>query len=253
MKLIRDTWLLFARSMKATLRNPAFVILGLFQPVCYMLLFAPLLNNLAVAPGFPGGGALKVFTPGLLILLAMYGAAFVGFDLIGELRYGVVERLRVTPVSRLALLLGRALRDVVNLLVQSLLLLIVAWLLGLRASVAGVALMFVMIVLIGLLMSSFSYAIALAFKDENALSAMLNFIMQPLLLLSGILLPLSLAPLIIRDIARANPFSYAVDSSRSLFNGSLGDGAVLLGFAVMAILALLALYWAARSFRSALA
>ena len=110
MKVIRDTWLLFARSMKATLRNPAFVILGLFQPVCYMLLFAPLLNNLVNAPGFPSGGALKVFTPGLLILLAMFGAAFVGFDLLGELRYGVVERLRVTPVSRLALLLGRALR-----------------------------------------------------------------------------------------------------------------------------------------------
>jgi len=252
MKVIRDTWLLFARSMKATLRNPAFVILGLFQPVCYMLLFAPLLNNLVNAPGFPSGGALKVFTPGLLILLAMFGAAFVGFDLLGELRYGVVERLRVTPVSRLALLLGRALRDVVNLIVQSLLLLVVAWLMGLRASVAGVALMFVMIVLIGLLMSSFSYAVALAFKDENALSAMLNFIMQPLLLLSGILLPLSLAPLIIRDIAHANPFSYAVATSRALFNGNLSDGVVVVGFAVIATLALLTLYWAARSFRSAL-
>lgn len=253
MKVIRDTWLLFARSMKATLRNPAWVILGLFQPICYMLLFAPLLNNLVNAPGFPRGGALKVFTPGLLILLAMFGAAFVGFDLLSELRYGVIERLRVTPVSRLALLLGRALRDVMTLIVQSLLLLIMAWLMGLRASLGGVALMFVMIVLIGLLMSSFSYAIALAFKDENALSATLNFIILPLLLLSGILLPLSLAPSIIRDIARANPFSYAVDASRALFNGNPGAGAVPVGFIVMAVLALLTLFWAVRSFRRALA
>lgn len=253
MKLLRDTWLLFGRSMTATLRNPVWIILGLFQPVCYMLLFAPLLNNLADAPGFPRGGALTVFTPGLLILLAMFGAAFVGFDLIADLRYGIIERLRVTPVSRLALLLGRALRDVVTLLVQSLLLLIVAWLLGLRASLVGVALMFGMIILIGLLMSSCSYAVALAFKDENALASSLNFIMQPLLLLSGILLPLSLAPAVIRDIARANPFSYAVDAARALFNGSLGDNAVPVGFVVIAVLALLAIYWAARSFRGALA
>ncbi len=74
-KLLRDTWLLFERSMTATLRNPVWVIIGLFQPICYMLLFAPLLNNLAVAPGFPSGGALKVFTPGLLILLAIFRAA----------------------------------------------------------------------------------------------------------------------------------------------------------------------------------
>ena len=57
--------------------------------------------------------------PGLLVLLAMFGALFTGFGLIAELRAGVIERSRVTPVSRLALLLGRSLRDIVSLLVQA--------------------------------------------------------------------------------------------------------------------------------------
>ena len=57
--------------------------------------------------------------PGLLVLLAIFGGLFQGFGLIAELRAGVIERSRVTPVSRLALLLGRSLRDVVSLLVQA--------------------------------------------------------------------------------------------------------------------------------------
>src|SRR5262249_416067 len=117
MSVLRDTWLVFRRYLAITLRNPAWVVIGLVQPVLYLVLFAPLLQSVAAVRGFPAGGAYNVFVPGLLVQLGLFGSAFVGFSLIAELRGGVVERLRVTPVSRLALLLGRALRDVVSLLV----------------------------------------------------------------------------------------------------------------------------------------
>lgn len=253
MKLLRDTGLLFAREMRATLRNPVFVIIGLFQPVCYLLLFAPLLDGLTAAPGFPPGGALAVFTPGLLVLLGIFGTAFVGFGLIAQVRAGTVERLRVTPVSRLALPLGGALRDVVVLLVQALVLLLVAWLRGFRADPAGVALALGLVMLIGLLLALCSYALALALRDENALASTLQFFTLPVLLLSGIMLPLTLAPRWLRAIAALNPFAHAVDAARALFRGDIGDATIPRAFALVAVLALLALWWAARSFRQALA
>src|SRR5258708_33230568 len=79
---------------------------------------------MAATPGFPPGGAYNVFVPGLLIQLGLFGATGVGFGLIAELRAGVIERFRVTPVSRLALLLGRALRDILTLVIQSVLLIV---------------------------------------------------------------------------------------------------------------------------------
>src|SRR4051812_5577656 len=111
--------------MWLTLRNPVWVFIGLLQPILYLVLFGPLLKSVASAPGFPQGGAYNVFVPGLLIQLAMFGL-FVGFGLIAELRYGVVERMRVTPMSRTAMLLGRSLRDVVMLLVQALIMIVLA-------------------------------------------------------------------------------------------------------------------------------
>lgn len=253
MKLLRDTWLLFSRRLVATLREPVWVVMNLFAPLCYLVLFAPLLEGLSAAPGFPPGSALEVFAPGLLVLLGLYSASFVGFGLIAELRAGLVERLRVTPASRFALLLGPALVDVVVLVVQSLLLVAVAWPFGLRVSPAGFAVALVLLALLGLVLSSCSYALALALKDENVLASTLQFLTLPLLLLSGVLLPLSLAPDWLQVVASVNPLAYAVDTARALLDGDIASAEVLRGFAVLVPLAALAMWWAARSFRRALA
>src|ERR1700738_3381968 len=97
------------------LRNPVWVVIGVIQPIFYLLLFAPLLEGISHSPGFPQGGAYNVFVPGLLIQLGLFGASGVGFGLIAELRSGVIEPLRVTPVSRFAVLLGRPLRGLPSL------------------------------------------------------------------------------------------------------------------------------------------
>ncbi len=252
-KLLRDTWLIFVPNVRTTLRTPIWIIVGMFQPACYLLLFAPLLKPIAKTPGFPAGGALRVFTPGLLVMMAMFGSAYVGFGLIGDLRTGLIERLRVTPVSRLALLLGRALRDVLMLIFQSTVLLIVALALGLQASLAGVAIAYGLVVLIGLLAASCSYGLALATKSEDTLASSLNLFTLPLLLLSGIMLPLTLAPLWLQYLGTVNPLSHAVDAARLLFNGNLSDPTVAWGFVFLAIPTAVAVWWAARSFRTVVA
>ena len=120
MRLFSDTWLMFRRSLGLTVRQPAWLIAGVVQPFVYLLLFGPLLNSFADMPGFPEGGAFNVFVPGLLVMTALFGSTFVGFGFIDEMRNGVVERMRVTPMSRTATVLGRSLRDVVVFLVQGL-------------------------------------------------------------------------------------------------------------------------------------
>ena len=248
MKTLRDTWLVFQRNLGLTLRNPAWSVIGVIQPLLYLLLFAPLLKSIATTPGFPSGGAYNVFVPGLLIQLGLFGAAFVGFSLIAELRYGVVERMQVTPVSRLALLLGRALRDMLILLVQSLMLVLLSLPFGLDIHPAGLLVMLGLLALIGLLMASFSYALALWLKSEDAFAPLLTTVTLPLLLLSGVLLPLTLAPAWLRHIAAFNPLAYAVDAARAIFNDHLGDASVVKGIAITAILAVIALVLSARSF-----
>jgi len=200
-------------------------------------------------PGFPPGNAWQVFVPGLLVQLGMFGAAFVGFGIIGEWRLGVLERMRVTPVSRLALLLGRVLRDVLVLLLQAVVLVLAGVAFGLRAPLAGVLIGLGFVVLLAVSLASLSYAAGLLTRSEDAFAPLLNMIMMPLLLLSGILLPMSLAPGWLDALSRANPFRWIVEAMRDVFLGRYATVEVAAGLAVALALAVASVAAGTRTFR----
>jgi ABC-2 type transport system permease protein len=246
MKVLRDTSLIFNRQMQLLLRNPVWIFVGVFQPVMYLLLFAPLLKPALQVQS--NAAAYEIFVPGLLVLLAIFGGLFQGFGLIAELRAGVIERSRVTPVSRLALLLGRSLRDVVSLITQAVIITLLALVFDLRVFIGDLLLAYLMLALISLMTSALSYGVALLVKSEDALAPLMNTVAQPILLLSGILLPLTFAPGWLQGVADWNPFSWAVNGTRALFRGDLGAPDVWQGLLIMAALAVLAVAWAARMF-----
>jgi ABC-2 type transport system permease protein len=250
MSTLTATGLVFRRSLDRSLRNPAWVVIGLVQPVLYLAFFAPLLIPVIQStPGAPAGDAWQVFVPGMLVFLGLFGTLFAGFDLISEYRAGVVERMRVTPASRLALLLGRALKDAVVLIVQAAVFTLIALLFGLRASAAGVVFGLVLVGLLALATSCASYALALVLKSEDALAPTLNMITLPLMLLSGILLPMTLAPAWLYALSRINPFGYVVEAERAMFLGDFANPTVFVGLGVSALLLVVTVGWGVRTFQ----
>jgi len=249
MKLLRGIQLMFIRNMRQTLRSPIFVFVSLFQPLLYLFLFMPLLNGLGGVPGLPAGKTVQIFIPGLLVMMALFGSAFVGFNLIDDIRSGVIERFLVTPVSRSAILLGRVLRDAVVLLTQCVLITLVAIPLGLSVNVGGFLLSLVLYAMVSITMASMSYSFALIYRIEDPLAPTLNTITLPLSLLSGIMLPLALAPLWLQDLAKVNPFSYAVNASRALFAGSFHSVDIIKGFVIVFLLMSVVFWWSLNSLR----
>jgi ABC-2 type transport system permease protein len=141
----------------------------------------------------------------------------------------VIERMRVTPASRMALLAGRVLRDAVVLLVQSVVLLAAAYAFGLRAPIGGVVLAVLLVGAVGAAFASASYAVALLTGSEEGMASVTNSLAVPLLLLSGILLPMTLAPGWLRTVSNANPVKHIVDALRALFQGHVMTGTVGVG------------------------
>jgi ABC-2 type transport system permease protein len=250
MSFIRDTLLIFRRQLRLSLRQPAWVIIGLIQPILYLAFFGPLLHSVASGgvPGFPPGNSYSFFVPGLLIQLGLFGAAFVGFNIIADWRYGVIERMRVTPVSRLAILSGRVLRDVVALLVQALVLVLAGVAFGMRAPVGGVLAGFGFVAAVAVSLSAISYTVGLLTKSEDVLAPAINMVVVPLMLLSGIMLPLTIGPGWLQGVARATPFRYIIDAMRNAFAGHYLSTIMLEGIAVSVGLAAVCLWIAARAF-----
>jgi len=191
--MLTETFVVFQRQMRILLRNPVWVVFGLTQPIIYLVLFGPLLKKVS-GGGLGGNDSWRIFVPGLLMQLAIFGAGFAGFGIIQELREGVIDRQRVTPARRLSLILGRTLSNTVTIAVQGAVLIAVAIPFGLDPSWGGVAVSLACICVLAIGISAASYAMGLILKDEDAFAPFIQGVSLPLLLLSGVLLPMSLAP-----------------------------------------------------------
>jgi len=245
----RESYVVFWRQIRMNLRNPAWVLIGVMQPVLYLVLFGPLLKPLVKS--FPGAAdnPYTFLVPGLLVQLGMFGAFFAGFGLIAEWREGVIEAERVTPASRTALLVGRLMRDLLQLLVQALILVGLGYWMGLRGSVGGVAVGIVLTLLIGGACAAASNALALTTKSEDVMAPLINMVMMPVLLLSGIMLPMTLGPTWLKRLSDFMPFRWVVDGVRDSFVGDLSTSHVAWGTGWAAVLFALAVWWGTAVFR----
>ncbi|MGW2229278.1 ABC transporter permease [Streptomyces formicae] len=224
--LFSDTALIFGRYARQTLRSKFQMLFGVLTPLLYLLFFGPLLADLPLASR---GDSWQVLVPGLLLQLGLFGASFSGFALIIEKQFGVVERMRVTPVSRLALLLGRVLRDALLFVFQSVLLVIAALALGLRAPVGGILIGFVFVAVLSAGLASLSYALAMKVSKAHEFGPAVNAISLPAMLLSGLMLPMALAPTWLDVLSHFMPFRYLVDAVRAGYVGGYGTTAMLYG------------------------
>nr|WP_272923860.1 ABC transporter permease [Streptomyces sp. SID3343] len=241
--------MVFQRQSLLMWRTPIWLVVGLTQPIIYLLLFAPLLKTALEPMGATTyTDAYRIYVPGLLTVLCIFGGLYTGFSLLAELKAGVIERSRVTPVSRFALLLGRALREVVALLAQAVVITVLALPFGLRVGPLNLVLAYLLLGLLALMTSAISYGIALVLPNDAAMAPVVNTLAQPIALLSGVLLPLALAPMWLQTVAKWNPFYWAVEGIRALFSGHIGDSAVWQGLLVVVVMTIGAVFWSARLF-----
>jgi ABC-2 type transport system permease protein len=137
--------------------------------------------------------------------------------------------------------------------IQSTVLVLCALLFGLQFDLFGVLLLVLLILLIGVAMASTSFTLALITREGGMLAGVTNTFVLPLLILSGVMLPVSFGPPLIQALARLDPFLYAVNAARALINGSVFDPSVGIAFLVFAVLSLVTLAVFIRGMREAVA
>ncbi len=245
----RDTWLVFQRQMLLYLRQPTRIAFSFAYPVTMLVCFAPMMTRALSSQGVTNHvQAYRIYVPGLLAYIVAFGGLATGFGLLADIKAGIIERSRVTPVSRLALILGRALREVAVLIVQAVIVTIVALPAGARARLPDLLVVYVLLALVGLVTVSLSFALAMQVRNSAFLGPLMNSGAQPVMLVSGMLLPLTLAPLWMLYIARANPFYWGTNGVRALFADHLGDTTVWVSLLVLMAVSAVTLTWSVRMF-----
>ncbi|POH72723.1 ABC transporter permease [Arthrobacter glacialis] len=244
---VRDSWNVLVRELRPVVRDPFSLIFSLLQPLVFLGLFGPLLIGGSDAPA---GEVLQWFVPGILVMIALFGTGVTGSNLLMEMQTGSHERTLVAPIARPALLIGRALKEMAPIMVQAGVIALATIPFGFSVNPLGMLLGLVLIAIFGMGFGALSYTLALVSRSRDWMFwAVQQATIFPLMILSGMLLPLEDGPRWMQVAAAFNPISYVVAAERALFAGELSSPDVLWGFLAAAVLAAIGLAVGIRSIK----
>jgi ABC-2 type transport system permease protein len=239
MTFFYDSRTIFERHVTKLVRNPTLLATNLVTPILFLVLFSQLLQNLSLFPGITGN-YLSYLTPGIVILIAFIGATLSGVSIVNDLNSGFLSKMLTTQVNKAAILFGRLMTDIFVVLVQALITLAVAVIMGVNIATGlpGVLLILGTVSFFELALCGLFLAVGMKTRKTETISAIGNILFFPLIFISSAMFPSAFFPSWAQTISAYNPVSFASDATRELMQGGLNLGTIASAYGVMAAIAL---------------
>jgi daunorubicin resistance ABC transporter membrane protein len=179
-------------------------------------------------PGAEGVGYVQYFYPGIVMLVVLFTSIFTTMSVIEDRHKGFLQAVLVAPGARAALVLGKTLGGVSIALAQAAIFLALAPLGGFDLRAIGWAQLVLLLLGIGVGLSSLGFAIAWWLDSTQGYHVIMSVLLIPLWILSGAMFPMTGGPAWIGWLMRANPMAYAVAGvRRALYGGTPPGGGAL--------------------------
>ena len=249
---VAHSWFFAKRDLRNLARQPWWIAVSLAQPIIYLLLFAALFRKIVEIPGFGAESYLDFFTPGVVIMTALFSGGWGGMGVINDLDRGVMDRFLVSPARRGALIAGRLAQQTIVSTVQSLIIVVLGLILGASypGGVVGIVVLFVVAILLGTGFGALSIGLGLLLRREESVIAAVQFVLLPLTFLSSVFMAQNLAPDWIQSIARFNPVNWAARAGRDAVGPGTDWGVVLPDLGYLLAFTLVCAFLATRAFRA---
>ena len=248
MTFLNDTWVLFVRSIKKLIRTPILLFFSLFQPIIFIFLFTALFSTagtaFAVLAGFPGASYTSFALAGIVLQNGFSSALQSGTSVVDDLTSGFLEKELVTPVSRSAILFGRLLSDAFRVVVQSAIILGLAYFFlgaNMAGGIPGVLLIFLIVAFFGLAWSGISLTIGLKTRSAETVFGLGGILTFPLLFMSTALVPVKEMQSWMQNVSQVNPISYTVDAVRAITLSGFDWAKILYAFGYIGLIAVVSL------------
>ncbi len=227
-------YILWLRQLKRYFRARSRIVGALGQPLLFLLAlgfgFGPIFQKAGQ------GNYLEFLAPGIIAMSILFTAIFSGIEIIWDKQFGFLKETLVAPISRWEIMLGRTLGGATVAMIQGIIVVILASLVGFRIhSLGEFPLAIIFMFLIALLFTALGTAIASILEDMQGFQLIMNFMVMPFFFLSGALFPLTGLPQALNIVARIDPLSYGVDGLRGTLTGAAQFGLTLDFFVLSAI------------------
>ncbi|MFF1720201.1 ABC transporter permease [Streptomyces sviceus] len=249
---VSQTWYMTQRQLMVFVRQPAYAIITLIQPVIWLFLFGSLFRKVVELGGFGTTSYLDYLVPGVVVMSALGSNMWAGMGTLEEIQRGTLDRFLTTPVSRAALMNGNVVNNGLVTAFQSVVIVLLGLLGGADypGGVTGIAVLVLASVLLGTVFGALSNALGMLVRERESIIGINTFLLLPLTFLSSAFMAPSQMPSWMRHVADFNPLNWAMVAGRSALSADpdwgvvAGRGGALLGLAVVAV------WLSIRTFRS---
>lgn len=234
---MNETWVLGKRALRETLRTPDSLMPTLLIPLFFLVVNVGQAARIFPSDGtaFLNGQSYAGFQlPVSLLLAASFGSA--SLYLVEEIEGGYFDKLRATPISRTAIVLGRLIAEFVKMIALGAVMTLLAMAFGVRieSGVAGFVVLVLMTALWAVVYSGFMQLIALKSRSAAATQAG-GLVFFPLLFLTPNFVPRELLTRPMEIAASWNPVTYVMEGMRSLILDGFDGSSLLWGFLVIGV------------------
>jgi len=226
---------LTVRDLKRWYRNPVSAVVGVIQPIFWIVLFGSAFDIAKFGPAAASSaffeGAPDYITylmGGILTIIGLFTGMFSGVNIIWDRRLGILQRFLIAPINRASIVFSRILSSVARILVQIVILFIVAFLIpdGLKIehgfSILDGVILVSAVLMISFIFSSLFSIIAVRTTKMESIFGIVNLINLPLMFASFAMFPPDLMAGWLASVARYNPVSWSAQSIRMvIINGTL--------------------------------
>lgn len=221
---LRAVYTIWLREIWRFFRERERVVGMIGQPLLYLLIVG---RGISATMGLRAAPAqldyLTFMYPGIIGMSILFTSVFSAVSVIWDREFGFLKEVLVAPVPRWAIALGKAMGGATVTTLQTSILLILAPFVGIRLTVAGVAEMVALALLLSLALTSLGLAIASRMSSMQGFQAVMNFLIMPLFFLSGALFPVTdQVPRWMQLLMQVNPLTYGIDALRhALYAGPM--------------------------------
>ncbi|MBS1863588.1 MAG: ABC transporter permease [Actinobacteria bacterium] len=252
MKALHDTRHMTVRHLMALWRQPWWIAVSLVQPVIWLLLFGALFKSVTDIPGFGSTNYIQFLAPGVVVMTAFFGAGWAGMPVIEDIDRGVIDRFLVSPVRRSSLISGRLASWSLTTAIQSLIIVVLALIVGatFANSVVGVVILIIEAILVGAAFGCLSIGLALLIRKEETLIAAVQFLVLPLSFMSVTFMQKDLMPSWMQTASDFNPLNWAVEAGRGAVTAGPDWGAIAGKTGLLVAFLCVCAFFAMRAFRT---
>lgn len=241
---LMGVYAVWLREFKRFYRDRGSLLGSIARPLMWFLIIGGGLS--ASAPSTTGGSYFAFIAPGIIGMTILFTSLFQGVSVIWDREFGFLKEMLVAPVSRTAIVIGKALGGATASLLQCIIIVAVAYAIGVQFSAAALLSMLPLIIIISVGFTSVGLTIASFMDTMEGFNVIMNFIVMPMFLLSGALFPISSTSGLMASAVYLDPMTYGVEALRyaaigaSSIDPTLSLAVVLAFTAVMAVVATVA-------------